>query len=166
MPDARAPRNQGQNQECAAGRAGTPEATRPGALAARQFASRTPGVRLFADEAPPRLTAEEERCKQEMYARLNPRRRKFVDRIGYDQWNPFQKPNDPLDIRTESTRRTAQQLVAEFARETGAGGRDKAYRAGVTECALGIINKDEKYQGIFDFCLWYHELLQAENHNP
>ena len=27
---------------------------------------------------------------------------------------------------------------------------------------MGVITKDEKYRGVFDFCLWYYELLQKE----
>lgn len=40
----------------------------------------------------------------------------------------------------------------------------KDYAKGATECALGVINKDEKYLGIFEFCLWYNELLKKEGH--
>lgn len=43
---------------------------------------------------------------------MNPRRRKFVDRIGYDNWDPFQKPNDPLDVRLDVTKRTTQRWCA------------------------------------------------------
>ena len=42
--------------------------------------------------------------------------------------------------------------------------RDLYYGKGAMECALGVVNKDEKYQGIFDFCLWYHDLLKKEGH--
>ena len=38
------------------------------------------------------------------------------------------------------------------------------YGRGVLECALGIVNRDEKFQGITDFCLWYHDLLKKEGH--
>lgn len=123
-------------------------------------------TRLFAEELPRGLSAEEARFKREIYEKMSPRRRKFVDRLGYDLWDPFQKPKDPLDIRTERSQRTAQDLLSEFSRACGAASRDRAYRAGAAECALGIINKDEKYQGIFDFCLWYHDLLQEEGHLP
>ena len=128
-----------------------------------------PGVvagRLFEEEVPRDLTAEQARLKREIYEKMNPRRRKFVDRLGYDLWDPFQNPKDPLDIRTERSQRTAQDLLDEFSRAHAAASRDRAYRKGAVECALGIINKDEKYQGIFDFCLWYHDLLKAEGHLP
>ena len=49
---------------------------------------------VFRDGTPQRLNEEQEQLKREIYERMNPRRRKFVDRIGYDNWDPFQKPND------------------------------------------------------------------------
>ena len=56
---------------------------------------------VFRDGTPQQLTDEQEALKLEIYERMNPRRRKFVDRIGYDNWDPFQKPNEPLDMRTD-----------------------------------------------------------------
>lgn len=118
---------------------------------------------LFVDDAPTPLTADEEAMKREIYEKLNPRRRKFVDRIGYDAWDPFQKPNDPLDLRTDATKRTTQQLVREFLHHAGLNGQySNDYARGALECALGVVNKEEKYLGIYDFCVWYTELLKKE----
>ena len=66
---------------------------------------------LLRGEKPRELTAEEEKLKRELYERIPPRRRKFIDRIGYEQWDPFPEPNDPIEIRTDVTKRTAQQLL-------------------------------------------------------
>lgn len=120
---------------------------------------------VFRDGTPQTLTDEQEVLKREIYEKMNPRRRKFVDRIGYEEWDPFQKPNDPLDIRLDATKRTTQQLIREFlqvAAQKGEYGND--YGRGALECALGVVNKDEKYLGIFDFCLWYYDLLKKEGH--
>lgn len=101
--------------------------------------------------------------KRAIYETMSPRGKRFVDRMGFDAWDPFQEPKDPLDIRTDVTRRTAQQLVRQFLQ-----GRpeqaDNAYSQGVLDCALGIVNKDEKFRGIFEFCLWYNHLLQQEGY--
>ncbi|MDR0467175.1 MAG: hypothetical protein LBH94_07455 [Deltaproteobacteria bacterium] len=121
---------------------------------------------IYRDGAPQALTEEQEALKRELYERMAPRRRKFVDRIGYAQWDPFQKPNDPLDMRQDITKRTTQRLVREFLQQASAReaqlGND--YRRGALECALGVVNRDEKYLGIFDFCLWYHALLKKEGY--
>ncbi len=104
---------------------------------------------MFRDGQPQELTPEEEASKRQMYESLKPRGRKWVDRIGYDKWDPFQKPNDPLDIRQDVTKRTTQQLVREFLQ---------------AKAALGIVNHDETMLGTFDFCLWYADLLKREGH--
>ncbi len=120
---------------------------------------------VFRDGTPQELNEEQEELKRQIYEKMNPRRRKFIDKIGYENWDPFQKPNDPLDIRLDTTKRTTQQLVREFlqvAAKRGHYGND--YGRGALECALGVVNKDEKYMGIFDFCLWYYDLLKKEGH--
>lgn len=118
---------------------------------------------VFRDGTPQALNEEQEALKRQIYEKMKPRRRKFIDRIGYDNWDPFQKPNDPLDLRMDVTRRTTQQLVNEFLHYAAQKGPySKDYSKGAVECALGVVNRDEKYQGIFDFCHWYSELLKKE----
>jgi hypothetical protein len=121
---------------------------------------------IYRDGTPQTLTAEQAALKRDLYEKMAPRRRKFIDRIGYDHWDPFQKPNDPLDIRLDVTKRTTQQLVREFLQQAAEReeqlGND--YRRGALECALGVVNRDEKYLGIFDFCLWYHNVLKEEGY--
>ncbi len=120
---------------------------------------------VFRDGTKQVLNEEQEVLKKEIYERMNPRRRKFVDRIGYENWDPFQKPNDPLDIRLDTTKRTTQQLVREFLQQAAQKGEySNDYGRGALECALGVVNKDEKYLGIFDFCHWYYDLLKKEGH--
>lgn len=121
-----------------------------------------PGQKIFAEECPQSLNEEQENLKREIYNQLKPRRRKFIDKIGYENWDPFQAPKEPLDIRKDATQRTLQQLLSEFMRECRGKDRDAAWQSGASECALGIIQKDERYQGIFDFCLWYANLLERE----
>jgi hypothetical protein len=123
----------------------------------------------FSDGAgvPPRSAAGREALKRELYEKIPPRRRKFIDRIGYDNWDPFQKPNDPLELRTDISRRTARQLVREFLRSLPPDGdRGGNYYRGALECALGIIKRDDRCLGMFDFVLWYHELLKKEGYLP
>ena len=134
-------------------------------MAEHKKAVKGPSPDIFAASPPSALSDEQQACKRQIYDAMAPRTRRFVDRIGYDAWDPFQLPKDPLDIRTDSTKRTTQQLVRLFLQEKG---REKenapgnAYSQGVLDCALGIVNKDEKYRGIYEFCLWYHTLLCRE----
>ena len=71
---------------------------------------------LLRNEKPRELTAEEEKLKRDLYEKIPPRRRKFIDRIGYENWDPFPEPNEPMEIRTDVTKRTAQQLMQDFIR--------------------------------------------------
>lgn len=121
---------------------------------------------MYRDGAPRELSPEEEAQKRDMYEKIPARRRKFIDRIGYENWDPFQKPNDPIELRTDVTRRTTQQLFREFMHSRAGQEKGNAYAGGAFECALGVINRDEKFLGIFDFACWYHELLKKEGHLP
>ena len=117
---------------------------------------------MFRDGSKQVLTPEQEKLKREIYDRMNPRRRKFIDRIGYDEWDPFQKPNDPMDIRMDVSKRTTQQLFREFMHSLGNRTEGNDFNKGAFDCAIGIVNRDERFLGIYEFCVWYHELLKKE----
>ena len=127
---------------------------------------------ILRSEKPRELTAEEEKLKRELYERISPRRRKFIDRIGYDKWDPFPEPNDPVEIRTDVTKRTAQQLMKDFMRakkcEAQLSGEaedsSEAFIQGAMEAAIGVVNKQDKFLGAYEFAAWYHELLKKEGH--
>ncbi|SKA77232.1 hypothetical protein [Desulfobaculum bizertense] len=109
------------------------------------------------------LTPELEAQKKVMYEKMSPRRRKFIDRIGYENWDPFQIPNEPMDIRRDDTNRTIEMLVKQFLREQGQVQKVGAsYSRGALEVAMGIVNKDERYRAMYDFCVWYNDLLKRE----
>jgi len=113
-----------------------------------------PGERAF--------TREEDEQKRLYYERMSPRRRRFVDRIGFENWDPFEAPKEPMDIRTDATQRTVQDLVRDFLQSVSLDMRGGEYARGATECAMGLVARQEKYLGILDFCVWYHETLQKE----
>lgn len=106
---------------------------------------------------------ERELRKKAILDKMSPRRRKHILKKGYEKWDPFIEPKDPIDIRKDKTRRTTQQLVREFLQTRP---EDKAcsnaYSSGVLEISLGIVNDDDKARGMFEFSLWYHELLKKE----
>lgn len=115
------------------------------------------------NETPRALTPEQATHKRQLYESMNPRQRKFVDRLGYEIWDPFQEPKEPLDLRTDRTGRTTQQLVRDFLRaRTTTEPVSNAFSQGALDCALGIINKDDRALGALEFAVWYHELLEKE----
>lgn len=107
---------------------------------------------------------EEERRKKAIFDSMSPRRQKHILKIGYEKWHPFQEPKDPIDIRKDRTKRTTQMLVREFLQTKSFQGYSNAYGGGVFEICLGIINDDDRCKGMFDFSVWYHELLKREGH--
>lgn len=98
--------------------------------------------------------------KRAIYEKVKPRRRKFIDKIGYDAWDPFQEPMDPLDLREDASRRTGQQLVAEFLAATP--GASEAFAKGAHELCLGVMSGSERHRGMYAFCVWYRNLLARE----
>jgi hypothetical protein len=97
---------------------------------------------------------------------MSPRRQKHILKKGYDKWDPFIKPKDPIDIRTDATKRTTQTLVSEFLCSARSGEEySNEYGRGAFELCVGLINEDEKYIGMFEFARWYADLLKREGHD-
>ncbi len=105
---------------------------------------------------------EEEKRKRAIFESMSPRRQKHILKKGYEKWNPFLEPKDPIDIRKDKTKRTTQQLVREFLQTKSSEDYSNAYGGGVFEMCLGIVNDDDKYKGMLEFSIWYQELLKRE----
>ena len=105
---------------------------------------------------------EEEARKKAIFNCMAPRRQKHILKKGYDEWNPFEEPKDPIDIRKDKTNRTSQMLVREFLQAMTSEEYSNAYGRGVLDMCIGIINDDERYIGMFEFATWYRELLKKE----
>lgn len=110
------------------------------------------------------LTQEEEIRKKAIFESMSERRQKHVLKKGYDAWDPFQEPKDPIDIRQDRTRRTSQVLIREFLQSLDSASYSNEYGRGAFELCLGIINENEKYKGMYDFACWYKALLQREGY--
>lgn len=108
---------------------------------------------------------EEEKRKRAIFESMSPRRQKHILKKGYEKWDPFLEPKDPIDIRKDKTKRTTQQLVREFLQTRSSEDYSNAYGGGVFEICIGIINDDDKYKGMFEFAIWYQELLKREGND-
>jgi hypothetical protein len=107
---------------------------------------------------------ESEIRKKAVFDSMSPRRQKHILKKGYDKWDPFEEPKDPIDIRKDKSKRTTQMLVREFLQSRSSEEYSNAYGRGVLEMALGIINDDERFIGMYDFARWHQELLRKEGH--
>ena len=107
---------------------------------------------------------EEEKRKKAICESMSPRSQKHILKKGYEKWDPFQEPKDPIDIRKDKTKRTTQELVRAFLQTRSAEDYSNAYGSGAFEICLGIINDDDRYRGMFEFAIWYQELLKQEGY--
>lgn len=105
------------------------------------------------------LTAEEEQKKREIFEAMSPRQKERVLRKGYENWNPFIKPKEPIEqIRRENNNLIqALKLSQQFFSEKKIEKYSSAYIQGVKEICLGMARNDDRYQGIYDFCCWYKQ---------
>ncbi len=108
------------------------------------------------------LNTDEEKRKRAIFEKMSSRRQKQIMKRGYEKWNPFQEPKDPIDIRKDRTNRTTHMLVRGFLQSKAGENYGNAYARGVLEMALGIINNEERFIGMFEFASWYGELLKKE----
>ncbi|QTA78129.1 Uncharacterized protein dnl_03430 [Desulfonema limicola] len=112
-----------------------------------------------------KLSPEEaEARKKSVFDAMGPRRQKFIiNKVGYDKWDPFQEPKDPIDIRKDKSNRTTQMLVRDFLHSKDIKDYSNAYGSGVLEICLGLINNEDRYLAMYEFSCWYQELLKREN---
>jgi len=106
---------------------------------------------------------DKEKRKKAVFESMSSRRQKHIRKIGYEKWDPFQEPKDPIDIRKDKTRRTSHMLIREFLQSVNMEEYSNEYGKGAFDICLGIINEDERYKGMFDFACWYLELLKKES---
>jgi hypothetical protein len=103
--------------------------------------------------------------KKAVFEAMSPRRQQHILKKGYEKWDPFEEPKDPIDIRRDKTKRTTQQLVREFLQNCPHEDYSNAYGRGVLEIALGIVNDDERFIGMYEFSLWYSQELKRFKHD-
>lgn len=107
------------------------------------------------------MTDEEK--KKAVFEAMSPRRQKHIlKKVGYENWDPFEKPKDPIDIRKDQSNRTSQTLVREFLQSRPMEGYSNSYGRGVLEMAVGIVNDDDRFIAMYEFSLWYRALLEKE----
>lgn len=106
--------------------------------------------------------SDDEARKKAIFDAMSPRRQKYIQKKGYENWNPFEEPKDPIDIRKDGTNRTSQMLVGEFLQSKKNKDYTSAYQRGVIEMAVGIINKDDRFVGMYEFAVWHQNLLKKE----
>ncbi|MBW1753327.1 MAG: hypothetical protein JRJ46_09530, partial [Deltaproteobacteria bacterium] len=80
---------------------------------------------------------EREKRKKAIFDSMSPRLQKHILKKGYEEWDPFQEPKDPIDIRKDKTKRTTQTLVREFLYTRSSEDYSNEYGRGVFDLCLG-----------------------------
>ncbi|MFQ5484966.1 MAG: hypothetical protein ACE5DO_06500 [Desulfobacterales bacterium] len=106
------------------------------------------------------LSYEEEKRKKAIFEGMSARSRKKILYKGYDNWDPFLRPKDPIDIRLNQERHTALEIVKEFLQTRTDDACNNVYRQGVWEICTGIINGNDRYLAMYEFSCWYQDLLK------
>jgi hypothetical protein len=106
---------------------------------------------------------EAERRKKAVFDSMSPRRQRHIIKKGYDRWDPFQEPKDPIDIRRDPTKRTTKMLFRDFLASRDQDTYSNEYGRGVLEMALGIVNNEDRVRGMYEFAIWYRDLLEKES---
>ncbi|MBW1859442.1 MAG: hypothetical protein JRI70_05040 [Deltaproteobacteria bacterium] len=110
-----------------------------------------------------RLTPEDEERKKAIFDGMSPRRQKHIlKKEGYDKWDPFIEPKEPIDMRADKTKRTATDLARQFLQSCETEDYSNAFGQGVWDMCLGIVSDDQRYTGMYEFACWYRELLKKE----
>jgi hypothetical protein len=108
------------------------------------------------------IISEAENRKKAIFESMSARRQKHILKKGYDKWDPFQEPKDPIDIRKDKSKRTTKMLVREFLQSRSNEEYSNSYGRGVLEMALGIVNEEDRFLGMYDFACWHCALLKKE----
>ena len=109
---------------------------------------------------------EREDRKRAIFDAMSPRRQKHILKRGYERWDPFIEPKDPIEIRQDKTRRTSAELFRQFMYQRDSDKYSNAYGQGVLEMAIGLVNADDRFIAMFEFASWYRDLLEREGVHP
>lgn len=114
-----------------------------------------------------KFTKEEiEDKKKAIFDTMGKRGQKQILKKGYEKWDPFQEPKDPIDIRKDKSKRTSQELIREFLSAIPHDDYSNTFAQGAFEMCLGIINDDEKIRGMYEFSRFYADLMEKEGLDP
>jgi hypothetical protein len=109
----------------------------------------------------PSLPPELEKKKKAIFDQMSPRQHKVILKKGYERWDPFVEPNDPIDLRKGKMKATATELAKAFLVTCSQEGYSNHFGQGVWEICLGLVNDDEKYRGMYEFAVWYAQQSKA-----
>ena len=111
-----------------------------------------------------KLTPEEEKRKKAIFDAMSPRGQKRILKRGYEEWDPFMMPKEPLayKLRQEAkgekvTLDSGHELHERYFAERRITDYSPEYVKGVLEISQGLFRDQDRYQGMYDFSCWYEK---------
>ena len=108
------------------------------------------------------LTPDEEGRKKAIFDGMSRKLQQHILKKGYDAWDPFMEPNDPIDLRKGKLNRTALDLTRAFLTDCDFSGYSNEFGQGAWEICKGLIDDDDRYKGMYTFAVWYEKELKKD----
>ncbi len=116
-----------------------------------------------------KLTPEEEKKKKAIFDAMSPRGQKHILKKGYDEWDPFMKPKEPLGYKLRQEAKgekvsleSGHELYERFFAERRITEYSAEYVKGVLEMSQGLFRDLDSYRGMYDFSRWYEKWQERQ----
>jgi hypothetical protein len=105
---------------------------------------------------------EREFRKKAIFDGMSKRGQERVLKIGYENWDPFEKPKDPRERIFSTASLQAGALVREYF--MSAGEKEESIIVGkeLFELCLGFLQRESRARTIVDFCVWLRKRIGSE----
>ncbi len=109
------------------------------------------------------LTPDEEKLKRSIFDSMSPRMRKRVEKIGYEDWDPFPMPKEPPFMKgfdqkpglPENPIELYHTYMKQLLQDKAEGEMKESYRQGVMEACKAVRMAEEWVRGVYEFYEWY-----------
>ncbi len=92
--------------------------------------------------------------KKAIFDGMSRRGQERVLKIGYENWDPFEKPKDPRERIFSSASVKAGALVREYYESAGGKEESVAVHRELFELCLGLLQGEGRAKTVVDFCAW------------
>jgi hypothetical protein len=100
---------------------------------------------------------EKERRKRAIFDAMGKRGQKWVMRLGWENWDPFQEPKDPRERVRSTAAAKARAAVKEYGETRKEADELRRHYHEVFELCRGAFNNDPRALLIVDFCAWFRK---------
>jgi hypothetical protein len=99
--------------------------------------------------------------KKAIFDGMSRRGQQWVLKIGYENWDPFEKPKDPRERIFSSASVKAGTLVREYYESAGGKEESVAVNRELFELCLGLLRGEGRAITVVDFCAWLKKRTQV-----